>query len=100
ADALLAGGGRARPEAVIAATGYRRGLEDLVGHLGVLRPDGEPLIESGGADARWPGLRFVGYRVPLHGQLFVTARDARRLAQKPPSRLTTARLSRNGRRAS
>jgi hypothetical protein len=35
-DVLLADGTRIQPDAVIAATGYRRGLEPLVGHLGVL----------------------------------------------------------------
>src|SRR6266511_4069806 len=36
ADVVLADGGRLQPDAVIAATGYERGLEPLVGHLGVL----------------------------------------------------------------
>ncbi len=35
---VLADGTRAAPDAVIAATGYLRGLEGLVGHLGVLDP--------------------------------------------------------------
>lgn len=44
---LLADGTRIQPEAVIAATGYRRGLEPLVGHLGVLGEDGIPLVSGG-----------------------------------------------------
>ena len=39
--ARLAGAGRIEVDAVISATGYRRGLEPLVGHLGVL-------------EGRWP----------------------------------------------
>jgi hypothetical protein len=60
--ANLAGGERVEPEAVISATGYRRGLDPLVGHLGVLGDDGLPtaLGKRPAAD----GLRFVGYVPP------------------------------------
>ena len=44
-DVLLGDGARIQPEVVIAATGYRRGLEPLVGHFGVLDEDGIPLAE-------------------------------------------------------
>jgi hypothetical protein len=47
------------PETVIAATGYRRRLESLVGHLGVLDERGIPRVQ--GAQAAAPGLRFIGY---------------------------------------
>jgi hypothetical protein len=46
-EVVLADGRRLRPDAVICATGYRRGLEPLVGHLGVLRPDGVPFAYRG-----------------------------------------------------
>lgn len=55
----LADGTRIEPETVIAATGYRRGLESLVGHLGVLDERGIPRAQ--GARAAAPGLRFIGY---------------------------------------
>lgn len=42
-EAVLEDGSRISPDAVIAATGYRTGLEPLVGHLGVLGSDGVPL---------------------------------------------------------
>jgi len=38
---------RIQPDAVIAATGYRRGLDELVGHLGVLDSNGVPLVGVG-----------------------------------------------------
>ena len=60
---------------VIAATGYRPGLEDLVGHLGVLDDDGRPRSLS-----PRPGLGFVGYRIPLTGTLWAIETDARRVA--------------------
>jgi putative flavoprotein involved in K+ transport len=46
-EVVLADESRLRPDAVICATGYRRGLERLVGHLGVLRPDGVPFAYRG-----------------------------------------------------
>lgn len=81
ADVLLAGGGRARPDAVIAATGYRRGLEQLVGHLGVLRDGGLPAVHGAAAHAGAPGLHFIGYTNPISGNLREMARDARRIAR-------------------
>jgi hypothetical protein len=55
----LADGARIEPAVVVAATGYRRGLEPLVGHLGVLDESGVPLAQ--GARSAAPGLRFIGY---------------------------------------
>jgi putative flavoprotein involved in K+ transport len=66
-DVVLADGSRIRPDAVIAATGFRAGLDTLVGHLDVLNArglpskcDGEPVL---------PGLWFVGFTPTLGGQL-------------------------------
>jgi putative flavoprotein involved in K+ transport len=72
----LADGVRIEPDAVIAATGYRRGLEPLVGHLDVLDERGTPRVRAGEAAA--PGLRFVGYtpRPALLGTLGAEARTA------------------------
>jgi cation diffusion facilitator CzcD-associated flavoprotein CzcO len=56
---VLADGTRLDPDVVIAATGYRRDLTSMVGHLKVLDSDGKPLgiDETPVAD----GLRFFGY---------------------------------------
>jgi cation diffusion facilitator CzcD-associated flavoprotein CzcO len=62
----LADGTRIEPDAVIAATGYRRALEPLVGHLGVLDANGGPLVHQG--EAATAGMRFVGY-LPRPAQL-------------------------------
>jgi hypothetical protein len=80
-DVLLAGGDRVQPEVVIAATGYRRGLEELVGHLGVLDPAGSPTYNGVPADPRTPGLYFNGYRTLLSGQLRLMRMQARRIAR-------------------
>ena len=80
ADVLLAGGERIQPEVVIAATGYHRGLEPLVGHLGVVGEWGEP-VASGAPVPGNPGLWFTGYTVRLSGQLHCAKRDSRRIAR-------------------
>ena len=77
-DVLLEGGARIQPDAVIAATGYSRALEKLVGHLGVLSPQGLPLKH--GPDAPAPGLHFIGYSNPISGNLREIAIDARTVA--------------------
>lgn len=80
-DVLLADGSRVRPEAVIAVTGYRRGLEPLVGHLGVLDDKGTPLVTGGSQRPAAPGLFFTGYRTELSGQLRLMRFDARSIAR-------------------
>jgi cation diffusion facilitator CzcD-associated flavoprotein CzcO len=75
----LADGSRIEPDAVIAATGYSRALEPLVGHLGVLDERGRPRIHGGPAAA--PGLRFIGFE-PRPGQIGYMGREARRAAKE------------------
>lgn len=77
ADVVLGDGSRARPDAVIAATGYRHGLEELVGHLGVLDTSGAPLARGAETRPGAPGLHFVGYKLP---HLYEIGRDARAIA--------------------
>ncbi len=80
-DVLLADGTHIQPDAVIAATGYRRGLEDLVGHLDVLDENGIPLASGGDQHPSAPGLFFNGYRTELSGQLRLMRPDARAIAR-------------------
>lgn len=77
----LADGTRIEPEAVIAATGYRRGLEPLIGHLGVLGEDGIPLVSGGEQHPSAPGLFFNGYRPDLSGHLRPMRAEARAIAR-------------------
>jgi putative flavoprotein involved in K+ transport len=58
-----------RPDAVVCATGYRPGLEPIVGHLGVLDKDGVPLVHGAQTLASAPGLFFAGITVLLAGLL-------------------------------
>ena len=75
---VLADGARIEPDAVIAATGYLRGLEPLVGHLGVLAERGLP--RALGEVPAAPGLRFIGY-VTRPGALGYMGKEARRAAK-------------------
>lgn len=80
-DVVLAGGERLRPDVVIAATGYARGLEPLVGHLDVLRDDGNPIAPDGRPIPGHPGLHFVGYVPAFSGQIRQARIQARRVAR-------------------
>ncbi|TGQ46984.1 MULTISPECIES: NAD(P)/FAD-dependent oxidoreductase [unclassified Mesorhizobium] len=61
------------PDIVIAATGYRTGLEQMVGKLGVLDGKGVPLFNGGETDPKLPGLWFTGMRPSIRG-CFANAR--------------------------
>src|SRR3954464_7407581 len=80
-DVVLAGHEQIRPEAVIVATGWRRGLEPLVGPLG--RPDerGKPVVTGARTAPGAPGLYFTGYTNPISGMFRELAIDARRIAR-------------------
>ena len=80
-DVLLADGARDTPDAVIVAVGYRGGLEPLVGHLGVLREDGWPLVSGARTVEGVPGMWFTGFSIPISGVLRELAIDARRIAK-------------------
>ncbi|MGB8943752.1 MAG: NAD(P)/FAD-dependent oxidoreductase, partial [Streptomyces sp.] len=78
---VLADGTRIVPEAVIAATGYRRALEPLLGDLGVLDPQGSPLIRGARTSKSAPGLYFTGFTNPISGMLREMALDAEKIAK-------------------
>jgi len=63
---------------VIAATGFRAGLDGLVGHLDVLTPRGLPTKTDG--EPALPGLWFVGFTPTLGGQLREGSVAARKVA--------------------
>ncbi|WP_405899238.1 NAD(P)/FAD-dependent oxidoreductase [Streptomyces sp. NBC_00727] len=79
---VLADGTRVTPDAVIAATGYRRALEPLVGHLGTLDGRGRPLVHGARTPKQAPGLYFTGFTNPISGMLRELARDAEKIAKR------------------
>lgn len=88
-DVLLADGSRIQPDAVIACAGYARGLEPLVGHLGLLGHKGRPTVHGGETHPNAPRMHFIGYTNPISGmfrEFGITARKiARAIARDRPA---------------
>jgi putative flavoprotein involved in K+ transport len=80
-EVVLADGARIRPDVVIAATGYRHGLGELVGHLEVLLPSGKPAVLGPPMHQDAPRLYFNGFWLPASGQLPAMRRTSRRIAR-------------------
>lgn len=78
---VLADGERLEPDAVIAATGYLRGLEGLVGRLDVLDARGKPVVHGPHAPKNAPGIFFTGYTNPISGMFREMAIDAVKIAK-------------------
>ncbi|WP_407838647.1 flavin-containing monooxygenase [Streptomyces sp. DSM 116496] len=81
AEVVLADGSRITPDAVIAATGYRRALEGLVGGLDVLDDRGRPRTHGAKTPPDAPGLYFTGFTNPISGNLRELALDAEKIAK-------------------
>ena len=86
----LADGTTLEPDVVICATGFRRRLEPLVGHLGVL-DEREMPVAIGGEPAA-PGLWFIGF-VPRPGQIAYLGKEARRVAKQVKRELRSRRAA-------
>jgi putative flavoprotein involved in K+ transport len=78
--AMFADGTTGSFDAIIAATGFRTRLREILATPEVLDSSGEPLDPSGGPTRR-PGLFFIGYVHSLRGHLFEVNRASRRLAR-------------------
>jgi putative flavoprotein involved in K+ transport len=78
---VLADGTRLSPDAVVAATGYVRALEGLVGHLDVLDGRGRPVAHGARTPRNAPGLHFTGFTTPISGTLRELAIDAEKIAK-------------------
>ncbi|MBQ0847317.1 flavin-containing monooxygenase [Streptomyces sp. NPDC057620] len=78
---VLANGDRVGPDAVIAATGYRRALENVVGHLDVLDGRGRPVAHGARTPKNAPGLYFTGFTNPISGMFRELALDAEKIAK-------------------
>jgi len=79
-DVVLADGSRVQPSVLVVATGYRAGLEPLVGPLGVLDARGLPVVHGAREPVGAPGLWFTGYTNPISGMLRELRIDAERIA--------------------
>ena len=81
-DLRMVDGTVLRPDDIIAATGYRPDLEQLVGDLGVLDESGFPKVHGAQTMAGAPGLYIVGISVELAGLLREIAREARAVSSR------------------
>lgn len=81
-DVNLLNGRRLKVDAVIAGTGFRRGLEPLAGHLGLLTRSGAPAVKGPQTSPQAPGLYFIGYDNSTRGLIFEIARAASAIARK------------------
>jgi len=70
------------PDVVICATGYRPGLESLVGDLDVLDERGKPRFVADQASSDHPGLWFFGLNSSIYGYLYARKHEAPHLADK------------------
>jgi len=69
------------PDTVICATGYRPGLERMVGHLVELDRHGLPPYRGAMASPPHPGLWFFGLDRSIYGNMHVHRAQARHLAR-------------------
>ena len=68
------------PEIVISATGYRSGMEAILGHTGLLDELGVPLIHGAEQMDGYRGLWFTGMRPRLTGFFHLAANSALKIA--------------------
>jgi cation diffusion facilitator CzcD-associated flavoprotein CzcO len=81
AGVRLTDGRYIEPDVVIAATGYRTGLESLLGHIDVLDAAGVPRIHGNGQMDAYPGLWFTGMQPRLTGFFQLARGNARKIAR-------------------
>jgi cation diffusion facilitator CzcD-associated flavoprotein CzcO len=80
AGVLLEGGETVRPDIVIAATGYRTGLGQMLGTLPVLDSKGVPLFNGPQSDPKFPGLWLAGMRPSVRGYFANSCIQAKEMA--------------------
>lgn len=86
-DSVILDNGQAiTPDVVIAATGYRTGLETMLGRLGVLDAKGVPLFNGADSDPDLPGLWFTGMRPSIRGCFANASIQGAAIAKKVASR--------------
>lgn len=76
---LYSNGSSEEIDVVVAATGFRTGLEKYLDVPGVIDDEGQPRFRSGGPTSE-PGLFFIGFDETVRGQLFEINRASKQLA--------------------
>jgi len=78
-DVVYSDGSREAVDVVVAATGFRTGLENILKVPGVIDGTGQPRFRSG-CPTSASGLYFVGFDETMRGHLFEISRESKRLA--------------------
>ncbi|MBN9233420.1 MULTISPECIES: flavin-containing monooxygenase [Phyllobacteriaceae] len=78
---VLADGSAIEADIVIAATGYRTGLEPMLDGLGVLNSNGAPKT-NGAEPGNQPGLWFISMRPSVLGHFYTAGQEAKAIAAK------------------
>jgi cation diffusion facilitator CzcD-associated flavoprotein CzcO len=78
---IFTNGSTVQPDTVICATGYRPGLEGLVGHLDVLDKTGHPTHPGDIPHPVHKGLWFMGMTPQLPGVFYAARGEAKRLTR-------------------
>ncbi|PCI45384.1 MAG: dimethylaniline monooxygenase [Moraxellaceae bacterium] len=78
----LVDGQTLNPDVIICATGYRLGLQELVGTMKVLNIKGVPTFLADESCSAHPGLWFFGLNTSLFGNFYIRRSESKRLAEK------------------
>ena len=95
ADVVLADGSRIQPDAVVSCAGYQRGLEPLVGHLGLIGEKGRPIVHGPDMAESAPDLHFIGFTNPISGMFREFGIDAKKIARVQARRYAGSGSSRS-----
>ena len=91
AGVVYGDGSREAVDVVVAATGFKTGLESILEVPGLLDDTGQPRFRSG-APTSAPGIYFIGFDETVRGHLYEANRDSRRLAVEISGYLTSRAL--------
>jgi len=79
------------PDIIICATGYKPGLEPMIGHLNILNERGVPNTIGAERNQRTPGLWFLGTRGYIWGNMLEQLKQSKELSKKIKSDLKKSR---------
>jgi hypothetical protein len=70
-----------KPDAIICATGYDLGLENLLGDLDILDERGFPKFYADASSPQHPGIWFLGLNTSLYGNFYIRRQESDQLAK-------------------
>ena len=71
-----------KPDAIICATGYKLGLENILVNIDILDETGFPKYIADSGSPSYPGLWFLGHNTSLFGNFFIRRQESEALARK------------------